>query len=235
MGEYKNCIWLCAVPQGLKDQNGTTFYAPDAPEMQVIKFMAKVSDAAQKFYTIKADYPNYANDIETGSYSNPFTGAMEPLVVFSGVDKNTDADREAPLDTSLKSGGMYNSETALHPGAVHAYSVIGHPLADAGDSSSYSWGVHCFYIHGCDKAGNLLSGSSPGKALLVTLKNGQVVNTADPSAAAPFAKGDFVLSPVPPPDANFVQYKWLGGLIGFIIFAIFLSRSTRIGRRRKLF
>ncbi|HEY9772897.1 MAG TPA: hypothetical protein V6C81_03705 [Planktothrix sp.] len=228
-GGYKNCRWLYIVPSGLRDDEGMAFYSESAPERKVIAFMDTVATEASEFYGVKGDYPNYSTDIDVNSYSNPFTNKAEGVIIFQNVSEKIDAFKDTSFDAALKNGGTFNNETALGPGAVHALSVMGHPLT-GGDTGTYNWAVHCFYIHGCDGEGKLLPSSVPGSVFLLTLKNGRKI---EPMPNPEYASKDFCLTQSTPPDTNMIMYKWIGCLIVLLIAIFFAMRSTRVvGRYR---
>jgi hypothetical protein len=228
LGGYKGWKFLQVVPEGLQDQNGNILYAPDAPERKTISFIKAVTDDAQLYYSTNADYPSYTTNLQTKSYANPFTDKSEDCVIFSGVSPHLDGSHDSEVDTQLRDGILYNSETTLHPGAVHAISLIGQPKL-AEDQNGYNWNVHGFYIRGCDRHGKFLGGGKKGEVFLVTMKNGMPPQTTV-NATSEYAEGDIVISQSGPPDPTMILVKYLGGLLFMGIFVWLLFRYTSVRR-----
>jgi hypothetical protein len=229
LGGFKGWKFLQIVPEGLQDPFGNILYAPDAPERKTIAFIRAVADDAQLYYSTNADYPSYTTNLQTKSYANPFTNASEDCVIFSGVNQHLDGTHDNEVDTQLRNGVLYNSETAMHPGAVHAISLIGQPKL-AVDGGSYNWNIHCFFIRGCDRHGKFLGGSKPGEVFLVTMKNGMPPQ-ATTDTNSDYGDCDIVISQSGPPDPTLILLKYLGGLLFVSIFVWLLFRYTSAVRR----
>ncbi len=228
MGGFKGWKFLQVVPEGLQDQAGNILYAADAPERKTIGFMKQVADDAQLYYSTNADYPSYTTNLQTKSYANPYTNASEDCVIFSGVNQHLDGTHDNEVDAQLRDGVLYNSETTIHPGAVHAISLIGQPTLTA-DGGAYNWNIHCFFIRGCDRHGKFLGGGKPGQVFLVTMKNGMPPQTTA-DAGSEYTDCDIVVSQSGAPDPTLILIKYLGGLLFVSIFVWLLFRYTSVRR-----
>jgi len=217
-GDLKNSRWLTLVPAGLKDESGTTFYSEEAPERRVIVFMKQVADEAQQYYVQKSRFPTIPSDLTQNSYSNPFTNKASALSISSFVDnKNTDANKEAPLDLDLQSGTLFKKEEPLTAGVVHACSVSGRPHY-LSDQNEYDWEVQSYYVHGADRDGKLIAGTGNNKVFLICLKNGAFKPAEDKSAVTAYSGTQICLCENEVPDRQGIILKYMA-ILALVVLA----------------
>ncbi len=174
-GNFSHARWLVVKPGVLKDQDGATFYALDAPERKTIFYCKSVAEAAQKYFSDNKKFPSVGADLgDVASYPNPFSGKASGLVVSSTVDnKRADSKPDSPLDLQLQSGESFKNEAQSSPGDVHAESVSGQPLFSEVENT-YTWQTQCFYVHAFDRDNKLIGGSGANQVFLLTDKNGNI-------------------------------------------------------------
>ncbi len=232
-GNLKNSRWLIVKPEGLKDENGGTFYALDAPERKTIFYSKEVAEAAQKYFADNKKFPSYASDLGSlSSYTDPYTGKASALAVSSTVDtKRVDSKSNSPLDTQLQSGGWFKGEVAGSPGAVHAFSVSGQPTYSEADNT-YSWAMQCFYIHAFDRNHNLIDGSQKNTVFLLTDKNGAIISPVTPDLTKDYSSSDICLSQSEAPKSDGIIFKYMAILIGILLLIGFVMISSRMKKYR---
>lgn len=233
-GEFKNSKWLFPCQEGLKDEKGVLLYAKDSPERKVVAVMNDVAEQAAQYFITNHDYPSFSTNLTKPGYTNPFTKAAEEVAVFSGVDNRAEGAVNSKLDIELRNSKKYNNETPLHPGAVHALSIIGQPEF-SGEDNNYNWQTHCFYVRACGRDGKYLSGSVPKQAFVLTLKNGQPMRANAQEATSDYATKDICISENAPPDATGIFVKYVGGTFVIVLILLLAMRSgtmTASGRRR---
>lgn len=231
-GNYKNCSWLVPTSEGLRDQDGTIFYAPNAPEKKVLLIMKAVAATARQFYSSAARYPN-SEDIQPNRYTNPITKKEEDLKTYSmKVGKADSAGNDSRIDLDLRAGQFFNDEAGGHPGAVTAFAVSNRPAGSESGLPEQVGAAYSFYIHGYDRNGKLLTTVDKKHTHLIALKNG-ILKMADSSPSA-YKTCDICLSAQRPPSQFAVFFKYLllilavAGALGFTVWSR-LSVREKIG------
>lgn len=230
-GAYSNCRWMIIKPEGLKDANGGTFYALDAPERKTVKFCKTVSELAQNYFAENKKFPGFNADLgEAGTYSNPYTGKGSPVQISSTVDnKRAVSTPNSPLDLQYQSGEPFKQEAAGAPGEVHALSISGQPVFSEAENT-YTWATQCFYVHGFDRNGKLIDGSGPQECYLLTDKNGTVLSHNSQQLRTAYGDSElcFVQTEKPKSDAIMMKYLMILfgiiALMGFVFFQFWKSK-----------
>jgi tetratricopeptide (TPR) repeat protein len=230
-GDFRNSRWLIVKPEGLKDENGGTFYALDAPERKTIFYCKEVAEAAQKYFEENKKFPSLTSDLGAlASYTNPYTGKPTGLVVSSTVDnKRVDSKPNSLLDVALQSGDWFKNETPGLPGDVHAISVSGQPTYSDVDNT-YTWSTQCFYIHAFDRNKQFIDGGSQNQVFLSTDKNGIIMPPNSQALAKAYSTADICLSQTEQPKADTITFKYAAILFGIFLligFVMFSSRRKR--------
>jgi tetratricopeptide (TPR) repeat protein len=159
------------VPQGLIDDQNNLLYAADAPEALVISKMRHFAAALQNYYKATGAYPSTVDTIfvrdSSIKYQNPFTKRLclpiKRELAGGGKDINDLSMSDfSKLENAISQLAVWTPNIGQGPGKIEYYRTLARTDGDTA------------YIRATDRDGNLIHGSQPGTAYLITLTQGQV-------------------------------------------------------------
>jgi tetratricopeptide (TPR) repeat protein len=166
-------IWFEETPFGLRDEGGVNYYAINSAEYQTAIEMRRVATSAQSWFSANQSYPQdsgfgqpfAADKVEMAYGSSPLISSFqlsEGQMIF-GMLKHT---RDFYTQLLSPTAQRWPGEQPLRPGAIHCLSLKRSDLVPA---------ISQFCIQGCDRNGQLLTGSQPGDTYLIVLDQGKTI------------------------------------------------------------
>ncbi len=166
-------IWFEETPFGLRDEDGVNYYAVNSAEYQTAIEMRRVATGAQTWFSATQSYPQdpgfaqpFSTDkVEMAYGSLPLVTGLqlsEGEMLFGMLKHNRDVYTQLLYPGAQRWAG----EQPLRPGAIHCLSLKRNDLVPP---------IWQFCIQGCDRKGQLLTGSQPGTAYLIVLEQGKTI------------------------------------------------------------
>jgi tetratricopeptide (TPR) repeat protein len=196
-------IWFEQCPGGLKRDDGSMLYLPDAPISKLVEQMTLITNAMQQYYQKNHSYPTTTEQFQTAlgilsSHVNPLTHKGDAPRFYMTYANSVTAS--APrLEEKTLAGETWINETSQGPGEIHCCSLItedasGKPNPDAlngagtsgmpvpggampgtanGGGVTYAGRASHFLIRGCDESGQFIPGSKSGQTFYIELNEGK--------------------------------------------------------------
>jgi hypothetical protein len=226
--------FLYYTPGGLKDQNNTTFYVADGPELQLSSRCRFLLDDANEYFEENKKYPEVVTDgfkpVDI-TYQNPYTKKpMDIQYVFSKIgkgesDEAVDGDRAEFYHNASKAQFWNTATPKMPPGGIKCISAV---------FKSQRGDINSFVVTAADRNGDVLTGREPQSAYRLVAEDGKEKVQDQPKLDRNFtawltevpitARDTFVLN----------NLSWmLFGAISFVALALGLG-SPRKGPARPI-
>ncbi|HEY9788483.1 MAG TPA: tetratricopeptide repeat protein [Candidatus Obscuribacterales bacterium] len=172
-------VWLEDTGYSLVAPEGTTLYLKDTPEVLVVEKMRQVAQALQNEYQQKQTYPQNAQEEwktrQDIAWINPATRQPDrpTLQIFSQYQITfSDAGKEEEFLESLKNGTRWNDEPSPAPAAIHCFGIY------SGEKRGNEYPVNSLYMHGYDRLGRLIEGTTKGTYYYIALVRDKLIDSA---------------------------------------------------------
>jgi hypothetical protein len=199
--------FLYYTPGGLKDQNNTTFYVADGPELQLSSRCRFLLDDANAYFQENKKYPEVVEDgfkpVDI-TYQNPFTKKPQDIqYIYSKIgkgesDEAVDADRGEFYRNSSRAKFWNTSTPKIPPGGIKCISAV---------FTSQRGDINSFVVTAADRSGDVLTGREPLSAFRLIAEDGKEKVQDQPQLAHNFtawltqvpitAQDSFILNNLP--------------------------------------
>jgi hypothetical protein len=225
--------WLQTCDEGLRTQDGSTFYASDTVDSQILDQMWEMATAAQRYYEAVGRYPAHGlldpprlRQLDPKlTYENVITHARAvPLIIQlpwpMGENPGRPQDK-TELEKTFDKGTLWNPQLQNLPGEIDC-AQLGWPKVPFADDWNKHGGstMDTFLIRGCDHNGKPFQALG-GNAFIISLKKGQNCTPETAPSIAPPTSTE-TLKIIIGSGAQFNKFAIMAKYIGMLLVTVLL-------------